>query len=902
MVPERPQHGVDLRRVALGFLALGVALTAHGQSGFNWRSYKATDGMPESACISVTFSGYGKVLARHYNLPYISELDGYGVNRIYAPKAGPGRVYGGASGQMWAADPEGLLEFRDGNWLHHELPEVAALLASRSSRSIDPLALYPIRRNAVLFLMPDRLMQLSFDQPGESRQSTLHQATQGSLGTYLSMASARDGGLWISGSGGLSRLTSGVRNLTPDSSWTNHVVPVELGAGALIDPREDENGRVVMVGEQPATGAKAIVVFDGTNWVARTVGTERVRAAWFGPDGRLWATTISSLRQAENLTSDFTLNEQVSARQFLDVAVEPDGAFWLATSEGLLRYSLLPWRVPPALRETHSMVRYAAAGAQGQIWFATATDFNVFTSEGLRNRPLAGEILQQLRGCYPLGDRLFLETENQVLQMPAGQSTPQVVAQARAGETLRVLGRLKDDSLLVCRSRPGEQGPLREFESLEASRTRRLGWPALPHGLGDLTAFCQARNGDTWVSGTGGMACLRENRWTTYSLPGTSQEPVIHLLETIDGRLLAATRDTLWQHQATEWIVLRVGFDQINGLVQSRDGSLWVPSNSGLFRFFRNFWMDCGSEEGLPDSNVRQLLEDSRGNLWAATAGGLVQFVPNTDQDPPRTVIRKVPANAAGTQNFVTMVFSAQDKWKQTARERLLYSHRIDDGDWTSFSESTEVFLDELAAGKHVFQVRAIDRSFNIEAEPARFEFEVMLPWYQETRLLIIALLGGLAALFFAALAVNRHRQLLRSYALVEKKVAERTRELEVAGQQLLHSQKMTALGTLSAGVAHDFNNILSVIKGSAQIIEENLDKPDKVRARLDRIKMVVDQGAGTIRAMLGFSRESGQQPVLCDLRDIAEDTVRLLGERLVRQAPVRIENCSGCSTGSRFA
>ena len=101
----------------------------------------------------------------------------------------------------------------------------------------------------------------------------------------------------------------------------------------------------------------------------------------------------------------------------------------------------------------------------------------------------------------------------------------------------------------------------------------------------------------------------------------------------------------------------------------------------------------------------------------------------------------------------------------------------------------------------------------------------------------------------------------MRSYAEVEKKVAERTRELEVANRQLLHSQKMNALGTLAAGIAHDFNNILSIIKGSAQIIEDNLDNHGKVRTRVDRINTVVEQGAGIVKAMLGFSRDSDEQP-----------------------------------------
>jgi signal transduction histidine kinase len=166
----------------------------------------------------------------------------------------------------------------------------------------------------------------------------------------------------------------------------------------------------------------------------------------------------------------------------------------------------------------------------------------------------------------------------------------------------------------------------------------------------------------------------------------------------------------------------------------------------------------------------------------------------------------------------------------------------------------------------------------------------VGLPWYRRIDLVLISFTGLAAALFFAGLAFNRHRQLVRSYAEVERKVAQRTRELEVASHQLLHSQKMNALGALAAGIAHDFNNILSIIKGSAQVIEDNLDNQDKVRLRVDRIKTVVEQGAGIVKAMLGFSRESDSTPAPCDLNTVVDDTIKLLGDRFLREVEVAFQ------------
>jgi signal transduction histidine kinase len=117
-----------------------------------------------------------------------------------------------------------------------------------------------------------------------------------------------------------------------------------------------------------------------------------------------------------------------------------------------------------------------------------------------------------------------------------------------------------------------------------------------------------------------------------------------------------------------------------------------------------------------------------------------------------------------------------------------------------------------------------MDRNGNQSSIPSRIEFAVIVPWFQDPRLLVVMVLALFFSLIFAAYAVLKHFELKRSYAEVEQIVRQRTGELQKANQELLHSQKMRAIGTMAAGIAHDFNNILSIIKGSAQIIERNVD------------------------------------------------------------------------------
>ncbi|MBC8096631.1 MAG: hypothetical protein H7Y43_12550 [Akkermansiaceae bacterium] len=416
--------------------------------------------------------------------------------------------------------------------------------------------------------------------------------------------------------------------------------------------------------------------------------------------------------------------------------------------------------------------------------------------------------------------------------------------------------------------------------------------PALPEEIarqGPWKSFLTARNGDLWLGGAN-VAWRHRDDWRIFT--STNQlgpEAVIAFAEASDGRIWCATPNKVWEFDGREWLALRGGFGRINSLCRARDGTLWVATDQGVHRCTRGIWIANGPEDGLRSVVVSAVIEDQSGQITAFTAAGSSVFNPDADIDAPRTFIRPPGSSENSFREGapVTISFGGVDKWKHTAARQLQFSCRLDEREWAPFQELESVSFADLSAGKHYFQVRAMDRNGNIDPRPARLEFIVALPWYKETRLVVILSAALVVALFFAGVAFNRHRQLLRSYAEVEAKIAERTRQLEAANRELLHSQKMNALGTIAAGIAHDFNNILSIVKGSAQIIEENVGNPGKIRTRVDRIKTVVDQGSGIVKAMLGFSRESENHQTPCEVNLVVEDTLKLLGDRFLREAEV---------------
>jgi two-component system, cell cycle sensor histidine kinase and response regulator CckA len=118
---------------------------------------------------------------------------------------------------------------------------------------------------------------------------------------------------------------------------------------------------------------------------------------------------------------------------------------------------------------------------------------------------------------------------------------------------------------------------------------------------------------------------------------------------------------------------------------------------------------------------------------------------------------------------------------------------------------------------------------------------------------------------------------------LTERKQAEAEREK--LREQLFQSQKMESVGRLAGGVAHDFNNMLSVILGHAELALENLAPDHPVYADLKEIDSAGRRSAGLVRQLLAFARKQVIAPIALDLNETVEGMLkmlrRLIGENI---------------------
>ena len=100
---------------------------------------------------------------------------------------------------------------------------------------------------------------------------------------------------------------------------------------------------------------------------------------------------------------------------------------------------------------------------------------------------------------------------------------------------------------------------------------------------------------------------------------------------------------------------------------------------------------------------------------------------------------------------------------------------------------------------------------------------------------------------------------------------------------QLLHAQKMEAVGRLAGGVAHDFNNILTVIMGHSELLMQNDSADDATRQGVREIGTAAERAASLTRQLLAFSRKQMLEPKVLCLNDVVARTSgmlqRLIGE-----------------------
>lgn len=121
-----------------------------------------------------------------------------------------------------------------------------------------------------------------------------------------------------------------------------------------------------------------------------------------------------------------------------------------------------------------------------------------------------------------------------------------------------------------------------------------------------------------------------------------------------------------------------------------------------------------------------------------------------------------------------------------------------------------------------------------------------------------------------------------RLHGEMERKVEERTETLRETQAQLIQSGKLAAVGTLAAGVAHELNQPLMIIRGYAQeLLTDERVASEEIRDDLRRIEAQTTRMAAIINHLRDFSRESKGRREVTDLNRLVKEALAFLGQQL---------------------
>ena len=147
---------------------------------------------------------------------------------------------------------------------------------------------------------------------------------------------------------------------------------------------------------------------------------------------------------------------------------------------------------------------------------------------------------------------------------------------------------------------------------------------------------------------------------------------------------------------------------------------------------------------------------------------------------------------------------------------------------------------------------------------------------------------------------VHDDRGQLVGYAKITRDVTEqkaRREQLQEARDSMHHAQRMEAIGRLTGGVAHDFNNFLTAIRFSAEFVRRYPDLPASLMRYVGIIIDTTDKAAQLTRQLLAYAKKQPLQPHVFDVRDSLASLRQLFETSVGASVPITYElgpgNCT---------
>jgi len=263
---------------------------------------------------------------------------------------------------------------------------------------------------------------------------------------------------------------------------------------------------------------------------------------------------------------------------------------------------------------------------------------------------------------------------------------------------------------------------------------------------------------------------------------------------------------------------------------ETADGRLWFASETGLYQVVRGQCHEVSTQGVLRAPGLWPMLSNRDDNsLWIGSLGsGLARYQADDLDAPSAHVPQFSVPDPTHTRNVV-LSWTGSDAWSVTPSDQLLFSHSLDNGEYTPWSSQNSLTLFDAQPFEHEFAVLAMDTAGNIQQEPVRLTFEVdpgPPPWWARPEMLFAY---SMLAIALGGLAVSsmRLRRVRRLEGEARTELNKRLRELT---RRLMTSQE-DERRSISRDLHDDLGQLLTVTTMQIELAEGLDDRSQRTSA-----------------------------------------------------------------------
>jgi signal transduction histidine kinase/ligand-binding sensor domain-containing protein len=306
----------------------------------------------------------------------------------------------------------------------------------------------------------------------------------------------------------------------------------------------------------------------------------------------------------------------------------------------------------------------------------------------------------------------------------------------------------------------------------------------------------------------------------------------------------------------------------VYGVEKDNQGWLWLATNKGVCRWdkketFHYYTVD----HGLPsnENDTPGCFKDSNGRIWFSTPKGVAYIDPGNiyinKKIPPVYIeavrvnnnvfaYRKAPLVLSHDQNNIFIKFTALS-YQYPRGVRFKFKLEGFHEDWQAPHEGNRFAeFTNLSPADYTFRVIACNNDGVWGEKGTSLVFTIKPAFYQTIWFYILCGLGA----FLLVYGYFRYRS--KQQKKLEQKVNKRIAELNKLQLRLYQQDKMSSLGVLVAGVAHEMNNPANSIYGNAKFLQKFMGDIKIILARYMELEFPSDHEINTLRTQLGIDNK----------------------------------------------